>query len=452
MTFELRDYQERSIDEIRGAYKAGKRAPLLCSPTGSGKSSTLGYMLGSTKKRTLILAHREQLVRQISESLPVRHGIIMPGHPRTDDQIQVGMMQTVVRRLDKLPKFEWVISDEAHLAVCPTWLQILKYYGNSWHLGMSATPCRLDGKGLKEHYDEIVFGPSVTELTARGFLVPYRAFGAPERVGKIKMAGSDYAPRAAADEFSKPAIIGNAVSHMKKHAPDRLNLVFCCDREHAALVAAEFNAKGIPAANIDGSMDRGEQKRLVGLFKSGALRVLTNVDLLTTGFDCPEISALTFLRRTTSLSLYLQMTGRGLRPAPGKRDLIIFDHADNMRLGFPDDDFAWSLDGDAPKEKKDDVEAGRQCPSCFAIHKPAPACPECGQTYKVKQRTIEEVDGELAEIDKSAIERAREVPLREVLRGVRSAVELRSIARERGYSSGWVFHQCKIRNIPLSAA
>lgn len=449
---ELRDYQERCIHEIRAAYKSGKRAPLLCSPTGSGKSATLGYMLGNTKKRTLILAHRTELVQMISDSLPVRHGILMPGHRQTDDQIQVGMMQTVARRLEKLPQFEWVISDEAHLAICPTWLNILKHYSSAWHLGMSATPCRLDGKGLGEHYDEIVYGPSITELTDRGYLVSARVFAPIVNVSSIRTSGDDFNLAEAAKEFGKSKIVGDAVSHVQRHAADRSTIVFCCSREHADQVAAQFTAVGISAMNVDGSMSTTDRRDRINDFRAGKIRVLTNVDLLTTGFDCPQISCEVLLRPTKSLALYLQMIGRVLRPFNGKRDAILLDHANNVRLhGLPDEDREWSLDGAAPKKKKakdEDEESVRQCLHCFAIHKPAPACVECGYVYPIKSRRVEEEAGELAEI----VHTVPMVPLKEAMRGVRTIAQLRAVASERGYARGWIFHQAKIRGIPMGVS
>jgi superfamily II DNA or RNA helicase len=444
MSFALRDYQQKSIDDIRASYRSGKRAPLLCAPTGSGKSRTLEYMLGNTKKRTLILAHRTELVDQISSSLSIRHGLIMPGRTQTDDQIMVGMMQTVSRRLDKLPAFEWVISDEAHLAICPTWINTLKHYGNAWHLGMSATPCRLDGRGLGEHYDDIIFGPSIRELTERKYLAPWRAYGSPIVTAKLKMAGSDFSKSDAAKEFGKPAIVGNAVQHFKKYAADRLAVVFCCDREHAEITAAAFNEAGIPSTNVDSVVD--DRKARIDAFRAGKIRVLTNVDLLTTGFDMPEIGCLIFLRRTASLSLFIQMLGRAARPFPGKRDYIILDHVGNLAIhGFPDDEREWSLNGAAPKKNKEAEQATRQCPECYAIHKPAPKCPECGTKYRVKSRKVEQVDGELSEIDREHLERMRSEPLNRLLAKAHTRADLQEIAKARGYAPGWVFHQQNIR-------
>lgn len=452
MTIHLREYQTRALDEVRAAYKSGKRAPLLCAPTGSGKSAMTGHMLNNTKKRTLILAHRKELVMQISKALPVRHGLIMPGHYQTDDQIMVGMMQTVVRRLDRLPKFEWVISDEAHLAVCPTWLKILQHYADAWHLGMSASPCRMDGKGLGEHFDTIVYGPSVSELTDLGFLVPCRVFAPNVDVGRIRMSGGDYNLEEAAKEFGKSKIVGDAVSHVLKHARDRLTIVFCCSRKHAEEVAAQFTSAGLPAVNVDGALPSGERKARIDAFREGKIRVLTNVDLLTTGFDCPEIGAAVFLRPTKSLALYVQMVGRIMRPFKGKQDAILLDHANNVMMhGLPDQDREWSLDGSVVKKrkKKDGEEdaAVRQCGHCFRVHPPAPACPSCGFVYPIKSRIVATEDGELSEIN---YDQVRATPLRDVLRGVRTADQLRAIARERGYAPGWVFHQSRIRGIPLN--
>jgi superfamily II DNA or RNA helicase len=402
-------------------------------------------MLEKTKKKTLILAHRSELVHQISKSLPVKHALIMPGYPEADCQVSVGMMQTVSRRLDRLPQFDWVISDEAHLAMCPTWIKILHHYSSAWHLGMSASPCRLDGKGLGDFYDSIVYGPTIPFLIENEFLVPVRVFAPNVNVGPIKMSGSDYSMGAAADAFGKPRIVGDAIKHVLKHAPDRLTIVFCCSRKRAEETAEAFTAAGLPAVNVDGALPHGERQKRIDAFRSGAIRVLTNVDLLTTGFDMPEIGACVFLRPTCSLALYLQMIGRIMRRFPGKKDAILFDHANNVaKHGLPDAVREWTLDGAAPKKKKNkdepDAAPVRQCSECYCMHAPAPVCPECGHVYPVKSREVEQVDGELMELDAATLERMRTAPLRQLLSGAQSREDLQRIAKVRGYKRGWVQH------------
>lgn len=445
---QLRPYQAIALADLQNAYRSGKRAPLLCSPTGSGKSAMTKYMLGRTQKRVLYLCHRAELMEMICDDLKsagLPYNVIAAGTSplRHGHLISVGMMQTVGRRLDSLPDFEWVISDEAHLAMAPTWLRILQHFRSAWHLGMSATPCRLDGKGLGEFYDQIVYGPSVRELTDRGYLSPCRVFApAPANdVAMIKKSGSDFNMDDAARLLDKAAITGSAVAHMRRRAPGRQAIVFCCNRAHADHVAEQFRAEGFTAANIDGSMSAGDRRRRLADFRAKRLDVLTNVELLTTGFDCPQIDVAIFLRPTQSLALYLQMVGRILRIAPGKPDAILLDHVGNvLRHGMPDALREWTLKGRAKRSAPPPV---RQCSQCYAAFSPAPKCPACGFTFPiaVKRRGTAERDGELVELSGDEVaarmHHLRNAPLKELLKSARTREALEEIRKARGYHPAW---------------
>lgn len=445
MSFLLRPYQQAALDAIRSAYASGKRRPLLCSPTGSGKSAMMRYMLERTKKRTLILCHRAELLEMISDSLPVAHSII--GRSNHLEQVCVGMMQTVSRRLDKLPAFDWVISDECHLAMAPTWLSILKHYDKAWHLGMSATPCRLDGKGLGETFDSIVYGPSVRELTARGYLTPCRTFAPAHELAAIRKSGSDYNMEDAAALLNKPQITGSAMEHLRRLAPGRQAIVFCCNRAHADAVATQFRSEGISAVNIDGSMSGEERTHRLKAYLRREIQVLTNVELLTTGFDCPQIEVEIMLRPTQSLALFLQMVGRVLRISSGKSDAILLDHVGNVfRHGFPDDAREWTLEGRAKRTAPPQV---RQCPSCYAAFRPSPKCPSCQYVFPVElspRQAAKQRAGELAELQRNDPEGwMKTAPFKDVVKQAKTLDALKAIAKARGYKSGWVYQQWQMK-------
>lgn len=443
----LRPYQSDALEAIQQAYRSGKRRLLLCSPTGSGKSAMTKYMLARTQKRTLYLCHRAELMEMICNDLSdagLPHGVIAAGKPvlRYGHHIWVGMMQTVARRLPDLPSFDWVISDEAHLAMAPTWTAILKHYAAAWHLGMSATPCRLDGKGLGEVYDQIVYGPSIRELTNRGYLAPCRVFAPEQDITGLRKSGSDFSMEDAARLLDKAAVTGSAVAELRKLAPGRQAIVFCCTRQHAENVAAQFRAEGFSAVNIDGSMTSADRHRRLADFRARRIDVLTNVELLTTGFDCPQIEVGIFLRPTQSLALYLQMVGRILRIAPGKADAVLLDHVGNVpRHGMPDAEREWTLDG---RSKRPTAPPVRQCPKCYAAFAPAPRCPACGYKFPIKARASagEVRDGSLAELtgdDVAARERhLKTAPLRELLKAAKTREQLEEIRKARGYHPGWV--------------
>lgn len=437
MTFQLRPYQQAAMDAIRSEYASGKRRPLLCSPTGSGKSAMVRYMLERTTKRTLILCHRAELLGMISDSLPVPHSVI--GKSAHAERVCVGMMQTVARRLDKLPAFDWVISDECHLAMSPTWSSILKHYSNAWHLGLSATPCRLDGKGLGETFDSIVYGPSISELTTRGYLAPCRVFAPAHELEKIRKAGSDYNMEDAASVLNKPQITGSAMEHLRRLAPDRQAIAFCCNRQHADDVAAQFRGEGISAVNIDGSMSDGERKSRLGAYLRREVQVLTNVDLLTTGFDCPQIEVEIMLRPTQSLALFLQMVGRVLRISPGKTDAILLDHVGNVFAhGLPGGAREFTLEG---RLKRVQAPPVRQCPKCYAAFKPSPKCPACQYVFPTElspRQAAKRRAGELAEMQRAnPNEYLKVAPFKAVVKEAKSLEALQAIAKARGYDHRW---------------
>lgn len=444
----LRPYQAMALAEIQQAYRSGKRAPLLCSPTGSGKSAMTAHMLERTKKLTLYLCHRAELMEMICSDLTragIRHGVIQAGKPvlRNTYTIFVGMMQTVTRRLEDLPAFEWVISDEAHLAMAPTWLRILSHYRAAWHLGMSATPCRLDGKGLGEFYDQIVYGPSIRELTERGYLSRCRVFAPAQDLSSVRKVAGDFSMEDAASLLDKAAITGSAIAEYRKHKPGRRAIVFCCTRAHADHVAEQFRADGIAAANVDGSMGKADRAARVDDFRAGRIPVLTNVDLLTTGFDMPSIECGIFLRPTQSLALYLQMVGRILRIAPSKPDAVLLDHVGNvLRHGMPEAAREWTLDGRPTRATG--ARAVRQCPTCYAAFAPTPRCPACGYVFPVsaRPRSVKEGAGDLAEVTlldvDARLKHLQETPLKDLVRAAHSREALAEISKARGFAHGWV--------------
>lgn len=441
----LRPGQTAALDRIQDAYRRGKRAPLLCAHTAFGKSALTKYMLGRTKKSVLYLCHREPLMEMISADLTaagLRHGMIAANSnalPNTY-KTHVAMMQTVSRRLDRLPFFDWIISDEAHLAMSPTWAAILQHYNTSWHLGMSATPCRLDGKGLGTFYDEIVYGPSIRESTNRGYLAPVRVFAPPTDIeagatGKLSL-------ESAARLLNTPAITGSAIGEMKKRSADRQAVAFCCTREHAESVAAQFRREGISSVAVDSTMK--DRKERIRDFETKRIQVLVNVELLTTGWDYPPVSLGIFLRDTESVALYLQMCGRFMRTSPGKADAIIQDHVGLVtRHGMPDADREWTLEG---REKRASASPVRQCMSCYAVFAPAPKCPACGYTIPAVARPRAQVQrsGDLDEITEVEAKAKRQADIKAALSRAVSLKDFQAVARAFGNKPGWAFQMFQV--------
>jgi len=416
---QLRPYQHQAIDDLRNAYRSGARAPLLVAPTGAGKTVILAAIAAGAVARdrqVLILVHRRELIRQASDKLTaagVRHGIIAAGFPSTAGQVQLASVQTLAKRL------EWcdcnpslIIIDEAHHAVSRTWAQLLRNWPNAYRLGVTATPCRLDGCGLSAAFDALVEGPSVQMLTSAGYLSPARIFAPPmvADLKGIKRRGGDYAVGEAATAMDRPTVTGDAISHYQRLAGAQQAIAFCCSIAHAESVAASFNAAGINASILLGTSRPQQRDATVAAFGAGSLQVLVTVDVVSEGFDIPAASCAILLRPTQSLSLYMQQVGRVLRPAPGKDAAIILDHVGNVsRHGFPDDYRQWSLEEGIRRSSNGPAAPSvRTCPACFAAFKPAPICPACGHEQPMpKQRLMRQVDGELRELKRVEVQLRR---------------------------------------------
>ena len=451
---QLRPYQAQAIDDLRNAYRSGSRAPLLCLPTGGGKTvifTAIAQAAAAKGNNVLILVHRRELLRQASAKLRavgLPHSTIAAGLPLTPDAVQVASVQTLIRRLSR---FQWqpglIIIDEAHHAVSGnSWGKILDHWPDAFRLGVSATPCRLDGRGLGNAFDQLVLGPAVAQLTASGYLAEARIYAPPvlANLNGLHTRAGDYATDEAADAMDRPTVTGDAVDHYQRHAAGQPAIAFCCNTKHAASVARQFQAAGINAATLLGTNKPEERDQLVADLGSGALQVLVTVDVVSEGFDCPGASVAILLRPTKSESLYLQQVGRVLRPKPDGSKALILDHVGNvMRHGFPDDVREWSLsDGLRRTRASSAAPTVRTCPSCYAAFKPQPVCPVCGTDCAPKaKRGMAQVDGELQELRREAVQQriAERSNHRKQQGRARTLQQLLALAKERGYSPGWAY-------------
>ena len=446
----LRPYQATLYADITAALAAGQK-PLTVSPTGSGKTVLFSYLATHTDARVCILMHRAELIEQTSRALGDHpHGMIQSGRaPNPHARIQIASVQTLVNRLDRY-QFDLIIVDEAHHTTAGTYRRVIDAYPGAALMGVTATPCRLDGTGLRDAgFTDLILGPSVSELTAAGYLTPARVY-APASVdlSGIRSARGDFVRGDLAAACDKPAITGCAITHYTRFAPGAPAIAFCVSVAHAEHTAAEFRAAGYNAASIDGKMTSLERRRLIGALASGGLHVLTSCDLISEGVDVPVVACGIMLRPTQSLALWLQQIGRCLRPAPGKTHAVILDHVGNtLRHGLPDAAQAWSLD--APKRKPKAADAGeapvRICLECFRCHAPRPTCPYCGFEYPAKPREIEVVDGELSLFEAAWAAAKPVLPGRIEESQARTLEDFQRIAEERGYKPGWAYHRWQAR-------
>jgi superfamily II DNA or RNA helicase len=362
------------------------------------------------EKRVLIIAHRRELLKQISRALKlvgVRHAVMSGGYVGIPTaKVVVASVFTLARRVHRFPEPDLIIGDEAHhFTPDSTWGKVVGAFPKTKVLGVTATPERLDGKGLGLMFDDMVMGPSVAELTEQGFLSRADVY-APSRpdLGSVRTRMGDYVSNQLEGAMDKPSITGSAVSHYAKLGNGKRAIAFCVSVKHAVDVAAEFRKAGYLASHIDGGMDDRERDGILKRFEDGEIQVLTSCDLISEGFDLPAVEVAIMLRPTKSLSLYLQQAGRAIRIAPGKDKTIILDHAGNTAVhGFIDEHRDWKLTIGEAREKKDAQAAAtvRTCPKCYAMHRPMPACPKCGHVYKTSGRKIEQREGELVQVSRA---------------------------------------------------
>lgn len=446
----LRPHQEQALTNLRAAYAAGNRAPVLVMATGGGKTHTSAEIIRSAVAKSLrvwFMAHLREILDATSAKLAaeqIPHSFIMSGKPHDHGKpVQVVMVQTAVRRLDKLPRPDLIVIDECHLAVASTYRQVVEAVGSPRLLGLSATPARLDGRGLGEMFDRLVQSCDTADLQRQGLLVPIRYY-APSRpdLTGVRSQSGDYAQGDLADAMNKPSITGDAVAHYRKLAHGRPCVVFCANVRHAEDTAQAFRQAGFRAVAVSGDTATEERTGALDRLRTGELDVVVNCQLWVAGVDAPAIGCIIMLAPTKSLTKYLQSVGRGLRTHPGKSDCIVLDHAGNaFTHGLPTEPREWTLDGAKRKPRDAEaVEPVKQCERCYFVHTPAPVCPACGHTHPIKVSQLQQKAGELAELTEIKRQQKQEV------RQARSVEELKRIAEERGYRIGWVYQQLRIKS------
>jgi len=441
---QLRDYQIDCVTQLREGYKAGFRRQLLQSPTGSGKTVLFSYVTKGSLERgqtTYILAHRSEILRQISRTLTevgVEHRMLQAGmHDPKNEKVIVASVATLAKRLNRIKAPDFVIVDEAHHSVASTWATVFGTWVESKFLGVTATPERLDGKGLGDLYDNMVLGPEVSWLIERGFLSPPRYFTPPilPHLEGLKRIGGDFAKNESERAVDRPTITGDAVAQYRKHAYGRKAIAFCVTIAHAVHVCMKFNTAGIPASVIDGNMNDAQRAEIIRNLDSGKILVLVSVDLVSEGFDLPAVYAAILLRPTDSLALHLQQIGRVLRPAKGKDHSLILDHVGNcLRHGLAEETREWTLSGGAKQRRKESEEAAlsvHRCSQCYSVFQ-GPICPNCKTPFVPKERKIEQVDGDLVELQKSKLERMKE--FRKQQSDCRSLKDFVRLAKEPGWA------------------
>jgi len=440
----LRPYQQELDDGIVAAWREHRNV-LAVAPTGAGKTVLFGHRIREHSGACVAIAHRQELVAQISIALAresVRHRIIGPtGVIRWVNQLHmqelgqsfydpgaqcaVAGVDTLLRRADQLTAWRqqvtlWVQDEAHHVLRGNKWGKAAALFPNARGLGVTATPVRADGRGLGEHADGLfnamVEGPSMRWLINAGYLTDYRIFAPPSDIdltGVTLGANGDYSAPQLKKRIQKSHVVGDVVEHYCRNAPGKLGVTFATDVETATEIAARFNAAGVPAEVVSAKTPDNVRAAILARFRRREILQLVNVDLFGEGFDLPAIEVVSMARPTQSYALFAQQFGRALRIMDGKEIALIIDHVGNVaRHGLPDAPRVWSLDRREKRASRGgdpDVLPVKTCDACTAVyevyHK---ACPYCGHVIVPIARTGPEfVDGVLSELDPDTLAKMR---------------------------------------------
>lgn len=427
----LRDYQQDLYNKTAEAFKQGYRRPLVVAPCGAGKSYLFAEMISRTKGEALVLTHRQELKTQ-HEQLFREQGIT---------NARVSMILTEANRLGKFPTPALIVTDEAHLSRSNSWMKVIQYY-DTYTVGFTATPIRLDGKPLGDVFDVLNEGVDTKWLIENQRLAPYEYY-APTTVDTtdLRKVAGDYVVSDLEHIMNERAIYGDVVKSYTRFAPGERSICYCVSVEHARATANSFNSFGIRSELLSAGTPTRRRKQILDDFRVGKITVLCNVGIISEGVSIDEVTCCMLLRPTDSVALGIQQMMRCMRYMPGKTAKIIDFVGNYTRIGLPDDEREWSLDKPISRKRQLDENGNfyiRCCPECFMTFQTAPVCPFCGSKYPLHPREIKaHSDIELARITAETAARIAEMKkIDRIEQGrAQSFEELVALGRKRGYKN-----------------
>jgi superfamily II DNA or RNA helicase len=395
VTVELRPYQLAGIEAARQHVREGRQRVILCLPTGGGKSVVMASIIHSARRnfdaRVAVIAHRVELIDQAVAHL-ARWGVTEVGVMRGQDNrtnplmpVQVCTIQTLARR--DAPLADIVFIDECHRTMGATYLRVLREsYPQATVFGLTATPCRSDGKGLGDVFEALEPIAKYSDLLKDGFIVAPRCFGAPHEpdLSKVKTVAGDYELQGLENAMSQSGVLGDTLEEYRRRAEGRRTVIFAVTVMHSMAIAAKFEASGVRVAHVDANTPEDVRETIGRRLREKDLDVVTNVGIYTEGWDEPCVKCLILARPTKSLGLYMQMSGRALRPWQDVTPVLIDQGGNLDRFGFPHEDRRWSLTETVEKREKKPAK----CIKCgaYLAHYP---CEECGYAPPVSQREVD---------------------------------------------------------------
>ena len=444
MTFQLHDYQNKLVSEARNELVKGNKSVLLVSPAGSGKSvviAEIARLAAEKNGHILFMVHRKELIEQITESF-IQNEVDL-------ERCTIMTVGKIVNRLEKLPKPSLIITDETHHSLAKTYRMIYDYHENVARLGFTASPWRMNGAGFQDVYDSMVEGPDVAWLIENNFLAPYRYYSVNLiDESKLKKSSTGDFTKDSMDEAVGRTIFGDVIKHYSELASGKQAIVYCHSVEFSKMVSEQFNEAGINAAHADAKTNKSERDTIMRDFKSGEIKVLCNVDLISEGFNVPDCEVVIMLRPTESLVLHIQQGMRSMRYKPGKQAIIIDHVANYAKHGLPDTKRHWDLNG-RPKKKSNtgsDAVPIKQCPDCMSIVYSSTKICECGHEFIEESREIQVEEAELTEITSDLKFQTNYIITKKV-EDISTMEELTAYQKAKGYKNGWVYHQAKAKGL-----
>lgn len=433
----LRPYQEKLVDEVRKSWRQGYKAPCIVLGCGGGKSCIVAEIAKRTThngKRVLFLIHRKELADQIRSTFK-RWGVDM-------ELCQVGMVQTVTRRLRGIERPSLIITDENHHSTAQSYKRIYELFPDVRRVGVTATPTRLNGDGLGDVNDKLIIGVSTKWLIKNKYLAPYDYYApAIADLTGLHTKMGEYVTSDIEKAMIQKAVFGDVIKYYNRLAKGKKAICYCVSVKHSKTTAEAFVQVGIAAAHIDGETPKTERDRIISDFRTGKVKVLCNVDLISEGFDVPDCECSILLRPTHSLTLYIQQSMRCMRYQPNKRAIII-DHVGNYaRHGMPDDDREWTLDKkpkrNLKKAEAEQAEKVQMCPECFYTTSAGQSvCPNCGYVFQ-RGRKVETVeDAQLVKVEGFRLN--YQSP-----EDCTSYSDLLEYAIAHNYKKGWAYYRAK---------
>lgn len=463
----LRGYQADAINRLKQAFVKGWLAAILMAPTGAGKTAIArAIMIAALAKnnRIFFVVDSLELIDQAVDTFKSIQGdewesligVMQADHPMSNPSapIQVCSIQTLRGRWENLYHAympDLVIIDEAHVIHKAHKTIIDWCKANSVKvIGLTATPFR---QGLGDLFDGVVRTITTRELIEQGYLVPFQAYSLfdPDMDG-VKKTGGDFNINQLRQIMADKGVVGDIVQHWMRLAHNRRTLIFVPTRANSRELIEEFQKFGIAAAHVDGETPRQERDEIIQKFRNGEYQVLSNVMVLTKGFDAPECDCVILARPTLSLAMHIQMCGRGLRTAPGKADCLFLDHSGNLlRHGMPDRDLPTDLDGndiawgESNKPQKKEIA----CEGCGYLTAKV-ICPACEFDRSVlfqgpRQDRLEIINGELVQLPTKTQpdkKKAKPSPTKRLKPNDLYAEALWH-ARSTGKKDGWAIHFVK---------